>query len=626
MTDRNHTLTLSGISFCVISILTLLFLILGMCAFRPTDPADDEDTTAEVTSEIPADESDEPTPDSVTVVYNEQNGEIARTPLPQIKSPLFRFQTDYSGGLYLRSRSYGDYNGTGFDEMEPYAAPSADSSLNVIGRALCAADRPTYVFTASYFDKPRTVLTPYYYTESTFASTDVSFPEKETHFEVTFTPAKSDTVYQYVTETPEELAYRQYVYETYLTLPEDTEAALHAYLSRVGLDRGASVADVAAHVMEAIQYTPGFAEIPADTDSVLYVLEQSQEGICQHYAAAATLIYRALGIPARYVTGYYCQATAPGAWQEVPGSNAHAWVEIYEDGIGWMPVEVTGFSNPSDTFDEGVVFGTFDADGLFIGYEPLADYDGPIGSGSVNLPPIQRIQELHLEMLSAEKTYDSVVYANPRYQIIDGYLLEGHTLHATMPDKLTDVGSIPNRMTEYTITDRLGSDVTSMYDVTITEGTLTVKTRQITVAFQEDTGYTVCSGYLAHGDSIVADSAENDLRIINRSGADKTANYEISYYVPAEIIDPRPLVIRSKDAEKYDDGTPLVSDAYEIVSGSLLPGDRVELTPIDTYSAVGIYDNIFTVAIFRLENGTETEVTHYYSIDCQYGTLTIHPR
>lgn len=48
-----------------------------------------------------------------------------------------------------------------------------------------------------------------------------------------------------------------------------------------------------------------------------------------------------LGIPARYTIGI-CRNASAGEWVEVTTENAHAWVEVYVDGIGWMNVEVTG--------------------------------------------------------------------------------------------------------------------------------------------------------------------------------------------------------------------------------------------------------------------------------------------
>lgn len=73
-----------------------------------------------------------------------------------------------------------------------------------------------------------------------------------------------------------------------------------------------------------------------------------KKGYCIHFASTAVMMFRAMGIPARYAEGYYVMESditdnrEHGIFEyEVKDRNAHAWVEIYERGIGWVPIEVT---------------------------------------------------------------------------------------------------------------------------------------------------------------------------------------------------------------------------------------------------------------------------------------------
>ena len=59
-----------------------------------------------------------------------------------------------------------------------------------------------------------------------------------------------------------------------------------------------------------------------------------------HFASAGVLLLRRLGVPARYVTGYAAEIGSSGS-VPVPDTAAHAWVEIYLNGYGWYPVDVT---------------------------------------------------------------------------------------------------------------------------------------------------------------------------------------------------------------------------------------------------------------------------------------------
>jgi len=89
-----------------------------------------------------------------------------------------------------------------------------------------------------------------------------------------------------------------------------------------------------------------------DDDPVEYFLNHPRKGYCTHYASAATLLLRSVGVPARYVTGYIVNAASfvqqkDGSYEaQVIDRNGHAWVEIYLEDIGWVPFEMTpGYEN-----------------------------------------------------------------------------------------------------------------------------------------------------------------------------------------------------------------------------------------------------------------------------------------
>lgn len=93
---------------------------------------------------------------------------------------------------------------------------------------------------------------------------------------------------------------------------------------------------------------------PLGEDFVTYFLTTSHRGYCAHYATAATLILREMGIPARFVGGYAADLPGGSEPTAIPDENAHAWVEIYVDGFGWQPVEVTpgGAFGPANDPDD----------------------------------------------------------------------------------------------------------------------------------------------------------------------------------------------------------------------------------------------------------------------------------
>jgi len=72
-----------------------------------------------------------------------------------------------------------------------------------------------------------------------------------------------------------------------------------------------------------------------------------KEGFCEHIASAFVVLMRAAGIPARIVTGYQGgELNGVDNYWVLRQSDAHAWAEIWEDGVGWVRVDPTGAVSP----------------------------------------------------------------------------------------------------------------------------------------------------------------------------------------------------------------------------------------------------------------------------------------
>jgi transglutaminase-like putative cysteine protease len=85
------------------------------------------------------------------------------------------------------------------------------------------------------------------------------------------------------------------------------------------------------------------------TDPTGHFLFGDKIGYCVHFAHAATYLLRSLGVPARVATGYAVEESARqgGSALLIASGAAHAWPEIYLDGIGWVVVDV----QPERTLD-----------------------------------------------------------------------------------------------------------------------------------------------------------------------------------------------------------------------------------------------------------------------------------
>ena len=81
---------------------------------------------------------------------------------------------------------------------------------------------------------------------------------------------------------------------------------------------------------------------PAGVDSVDHFLFVTRTGFCEQIASSLAVMLRTLGIPTRLVTGYGPGERNPlTGYFEVRQSDAHAWVEVFYPGIGWVPYDPT---------------------------------------------------------------------------------------------------------------------------------------------------------------------------------------------------------------------------------------------------------------------------------------------
>lgn len=122
---------------------------------------------------------------------------------------------------------------------------------------------------------------------------------------------------------------------------------------KTNLERQMLVNAVQKYLSEQMSYSLKLDTLPIGADPVDYALTTGHEGYCMHYASAGTLLLKELGVPARYVSGYIVRTSdfrydgiAKTNSAKVPDYNAHAWVEVYFEDIGWIPCEMTEGYNP----------------------------------------------------------------------------------------------------------------------------------------------------------------------------------------------------------------------------------------------------------------------------------------
>lgn len=133
----------------------------------------------------------------------------------------------------------------------------------------------------------------------------------------------------------------------YLQLPAalpPRARALAGQLTAAAASRYDAAVAVAGYLQDGYSYSLKTRVPPSGADFTDDFLFGTRQGYCVHFATAMTVLLRSSGIPARYVQGYGPGTAVPGSVPQrysVTGGDAHAWVEVYFPGAGWVPFDPT---------------------------------------------------------------------------------------------------------------------------------------------------------------------------------------------------------------------------------------------------------------------------------------------
>lgn len=137
--------------------------------------------------------------------------------------------------------------------------------------------------------------------------------------------------------------------EKYLQVPDTLEPGVKAIAESVKGPNAVATIDKVVKYLEANHQYTLTSDFRTPRDVISYFLIEKKNAHCQFFASAATLLLRLDGVPCRYVTGYLAHEMAGKDSMVVRGRDAHAWVEAYLDGAGWVTVEATpGNGRPTE--------------------------------------------------------------------------------------------------------------------------------------------------------------------------------------------------------------------------------------------------------------------------------------
>ncbi len=154
--------------------------------------------------------------------------------------------------------------------------------------------------------------------------------------------------------------YPPFITDAYLNLPDTVTQETRDLANQIVMESGATTPyDQAVAIQNYLRtnftYQLDAGGAPDGRDIVDYFLFESKVGRCDHYSSSMAVMLRMLGIPTRIVTGL-----APVPFDSdmsgyvYRGRNAHAWVEVYFPGYGWIPFEPTPSEQAIDLDSESI--------------------------------------------------------------------------------------------------------------------------------------------------------------------------------------------------------------------------------------------------------------------------------
>ena len=278
---------------------------------------------------------------------------------------LFKVKTQKADTIYLKSTSYGKYVKNGWKAAPVYSGPTinsvySESAFFATGHGLVNSTGSNYVLSCSIDSLAGMYVLPYYVWGEVASSSDdtksigsvSALREEFTYVNWDFTASSASLVFPQSASSAMD-AYTAYVTaedSPYLEIDSDSYTFFDGFAREKGINKESStlIFDIANVIKTSARYNLNYnKELDSETNiATAFLSEKYKEGICQHYASADTLLYRYFGIPARYTTGFAVQ-TKGGVETPVLAKMAHAWVEVFVNGVGWVNIEVTGSGSPA---------------------------------------------------------------------------------------------------------------------------------------------------------------------------------------------------------------------------------------------------------------------------------------
>ncbi|NLV14256.1 transglutaminaseTgpA domain-containing protein [Haloarcula argentinensis] len=251
------------------------------------------------------------------------------------------FTVTSSEPAYWRTGAYETYTGTGWDgraDPQAYEGPMAvdgmaDSTVDYEVRLAKSATSLPTVWRPKSVSRDDVMVTEY-----GAVTSERPLPAGTTYSATSVTPPDDPEVLRTSGRD-----YPDAVESRYTGVPASTSAQVGPFTDRLTEDSDSpyETATTIEQWLEANKdYSLNVSQPPEDDVASEFIF-QMDKGYCEYFATSMVVMLRSQDIPARYVVGYSTGEQTGQNQYTVRGMNAHAWVEVYFEGVGWVKFDPT---------------------------------------------------------------------------------------------------------------------------------------------------------------------------------------------------------------------------------------------------------------------------------------------
>ena len=318
--------------------------------------------------------------------------------------------------------------------------------------------------------------------------------------------------------------------------------------------------------------------------------------------------------------------------EPIPGATSAQKTAEYGTEVTEFPIEIEGYTpvKESETI-------TIDAD------------------NSKNVINLNYYKNVTLTANSDTVTYDGQPHNGSPYSYEALGLLPGHTVEPVdyTCEPQTNVGEYDIELNNAKIVDADGKDLTALYQITYNYGKLIIDPCDVTVTIKGNTGTYEYDGTEKTVEGYTLDISNDlykatDVKLVDSQAKIRATvpgtyqmglkpenfentnpNFNVTFVVKPDgklTIENRPITITANDGTGKYDGQPHGENGYSITAGSLVDGHAATVTISGSKTDAGEYEDLLVPSVTKIVDAKNKDVTGYYDISYEDGTLTINKR